>query len=48
VALPPYTEEMRARAKAWIAERYKDEDEALVFRKYIEVCFTAFKRRITR
>lgn len=46
--LPPYSDEMKARARAWIAEREANEDPDLVFRRYVEVCMSAFLRRLKR
>ncbi len=46
--LPRYTDEMSARAKAYIAERDAIEDAELVFQRYAEVCWRSFQRRRSR
>jgi hypothetical protein len=43
-----YTEEMRARALARIAERRENENQDLLFSQYMEVMFRAFVRRLKR
>lgn len=47
-SLPPYTEEMKERARRYIAEKDALENSELVFRRYVEVCFRAFQRRMGR
>jgi hypothetical protein len=47
-SFPPYTEEMRQRAQDYIANKDAEEDRDLIFRRYVQVCFAAFQRRIDR